>query len=177
MYNIVIWHLYTFRNDHHEKSSKYVTIQSCYCIIDYIPYAAHYISMACLFYNGKFVPLIKLDPFHLPIHLSPLATITLLSVNLFLFFVLFICSVFLIPHISDISCGIWHAIVTILLPQGLCTNSSFPYIFLSSPSKLLYSYHLQKWTQMYVSQDSRSSSPPNDQFRFNRHTFPWTLPS
>ena len=64
-------------------------------IVDYIPYAVHYISMTYLFYKWKFVPLILFICFTLPPFPLPLSITNLFSVSVSLFlFCLFICFVF-----------------------------------------------------------------------------------
>ena len=51
VYNIVI-----DINYHHSRSSYHMSAFRYYNIIDYIPWAVHFISMTHLFYNWKFVP-------------------------------------------------------------------------------------------------------------------------
>ena len=57
-----------------------------YSIIDYIPYAVCYISVAYLFYNWKFVPLNPLHTFHPPtLETTNVFSVPIISLFLFCF--------------------------------------------------------------------------------------------
>ena len=65
------------------------TIEKYHTIIDYIPYILHFISVTCLFCNLKFIPLNLPYLFLLTPHL---ATTSLFSASMTLFFFDYICS-------------------------------------------------------------------------------------
>lgn len=66
MYHIAIWHLHALRNYHsHQENLANIFLMWRYNnIIDRIPYAVHYIPMAYLYCNWRFLPLSLLHLFH-----------------------------------------------------------------------------------------------------------------
>ena len=67
-YNIVIQYLYTFRNNHHDKSSCHLSIQSYYVIIHCIPHTVCFSPMTHLCCNWRSGPLY---PPHLFLSMPP----------------------------------------------------------------------------------------------------------
>lgn len=94
----------------HPKCSLSVTIQHYCDIVDYVPYAALFISMPCLFYKWKFVHLNPLHLFnpslpHSPFWQPSLHSLYLRIWFLFLCFPLFLCvfSLYITTVFADFS--------------------------------------------------------------------------
>ena len=88
-YNIVIWHLHTLWNDHHDKMITTIfSIQNYRNTIDYIYYVVHYVlCFTC--YNWNFVPFNSLHQFLPPSPSSPLVTTIFLNLWVSFSFVMF----------------------------------------------------------------------------------------
>ena len=102
----MIQQFYILQNAHH-KCSHHLSPHSYY-IINYIPYAVHFIPVPYLFFNWKFVPI---NPFHLffPTPYFPpfwqLPALGIYECVSGFFIHLFVLFVFQILHISEI---IWY---------------------------------------------------------------------